>query len=111
MGKFVTMFSEDRHNFRAGQNDTLMESVLAKAIKPGFAFELSPSPPIKQTIKCQVAASWDPGVVTGREQGLAGDEWEPRAPVWTLVCQALGTTCTMGPVLLAPGRTAGAAAC
>ena len=54
MGKFVTMFSEDRHNFRAGQNDTLMESVLAKAIKPGFAFELSPSPPIKQTIKCQL---------------------------------------------------------
>lgn len=31
-----------------------MESVLAKAIKPGFAFELSPSPPIKQTIKCQL---------------------------------------------------------
>ena len=58
-----------------------------------------------------VAASWDPGVVTGREQGLAGDEWEPWAPGWTLVCRALGTTCTMGPALLAPGHMAGAAAC
>lgn len=57
-----------------------------------------------------VSASWDPGVVTGREQGLPGDEREPRASGWTLVCRALGTTCTMGPALLAPGWTAGAVA-
>lgn len=47
------VFRGQTHNFRAAQNDALMESVLAKAIKPGSAFELSPIPPIKQTIKCQ----------------------------------------------------------
>lgn len=58
-----------------------------------------------------VAASWDPGMVTGQEQGLPGDEREPRAPAWTLVCRAPGATCPTGPALLVPGRTAGAAAC